>query len=72
MKNNKERLYIAYGSNLNLRQMAHGCPTAEVVGKSLLRGWRLMFRGGSPQCGRYGGTDAGTCGAGAYLAAAAQ
>ncbi len=47
MKNNKERLYIAYGSNLNLRQMAHGCPTAEVVGKSLLRGWRLMFRGGS-------------------------
>ncbi len=23
------------------------CPTAKVVGSSLLRGWRLMFRGGS-------------------------
>ena len=29
---NKDRLYIAYGSNLNLEQMKHRCPTAEVVG----------------------------------------
>lgn len=47
MKNSKERLYIAYGSNLNLEQMRHRCPTAEVVGKSTLRGWRLRFRGGA-------------------------
>lgn len=42
----KRRLYVAYGSNLNLEQMAHRCPTAKVVGAATLRGWRLMFRGG--------------------------
>lgn len=42
----KDRLYLAYGSNLNLRQMGRRCPTAEVVGSTFLRGWRLMFRGG--------------------------
>ena len=47
MKPDKERLYIAYGSNLNLEQMKHRCPTAEVVGKSTLHGWRLRFRGGA-------------------------
>lgn len=46
MNSCKERLYIAYGSNLNLEQMRHRCPTAEVVGKSTLHGWRLRFRGG--------------------------
>ena len=45
--NTKCRLYIAYGSNLNLEQMAHRCPTAEVVGAATLRGWRLWFRGGN-------------------------
>ena len=43
-KNQKEILYIAYGSNLNLAQMAGRCPTAEVAGKAVLRGWRLAFR----------------------------
>lgn len=47
MKPDKERLYIAYGSNLNLEQMRRRCPTAEVVGKSTLHGWRLRFRGGA-------------------------
>lgn len=47
MNSSKKRLYIAYGSNLNLEQMKHRCPTAEVVGKSTLRGWRLRFRGGA-------------------------
>ena len=41
----KERLYIAYGSNLNLDQMKHRCPTAEVVGAAKLKNWRLRFRG---------------------------
>ena len=44
---NKERLYIAYGSNLNLEQMKRRCPTAEVVGAATLRNWRLWFRGGN-------------------------
>lgn len=43
-KNHEERLYIAYGSNLNLGQMAGRCPNAKVVGKAILRGWRLAFR----------------------------
>ena len=42
----KERLYIAYGSNLNLEQMERRCPTAEVVGATTLKNWRLRFRGG--------------------------
>lgn len=45
--NTKCRLYIAYGSNLNLEQMKHRCPTAEVVGTAELKNWRLRFRGGS-------------------------
>ena len=45
--NTKGRLYIAYGSNLNLEQMKHRCPTAEVVGAAELRNWRLWFRGGT-------------------------
>ena len=42
----KQRLYIAYGSNLNLEQMAFRCPTAKVVGKSELKDYELLFRGG--------------------------
>ncbi|MEG1980835.1 MAG: gamma-glutamylcyclotransferase family protein [Victivallaceae bacterium] len=42
----KNRLYIAYGSNLNLPQMAHRCPTAKVVGSSEVKGYELLFRGG--------------------------
>ncbi len=41
----RERLYIAYGSNLNLVQMKQRCPTAEVVKAAYLRNQRLMFRG---------------------------
>ena len=32
----KEKLYIAYGSNLDQRQMARRCPTAEVVCSGML------------------------------------
>ena len=42
----KERLYIAYGSNLNRPQMAFRCPTAKVAGTSELKGYELLFRGG--------------------------
>ncbi len=41
----KRRLYIAYGSNLNLEQMAIRCPTAKVAGATVLRNWRLVFNG---------------------------
>ncbi len=41
----RNKLYIAYGSNLNLEQMAARCPTARVAGASQLNGRRLLFRG---------------------------
>jgi gamma-glutamylcyclotransferase (GGCT)/AIG2-like uncharacterized protein YtfP len=47
MRNQKKRLYIAYGSNLNREQMARRCPTAKVAGASELQNFRLMFRGGN-------------------------
>lgn len=40
-----KRLYIAYGSNLNLQQMAKRCPTARVCGKGELKDYRLLFKG---------------------------
>ena len=39
------RLYFAYGSNINLDQMAYRCPDAEVVGPVTLEGYELTFRG---------------------------
>lgn len=38
-------LYLAYGSNLNKRQMAHRCPTAAYLGSTQLDGYELVFRG---------------------------
>ena len=40
----RNKLYLAYGSNLNLEQMANRCPTAKVVGNSKINGYRLLFR----------------------------
>ena len=42
----KDKLYIAYGSNLNLPQMSHRCPTAEVVCTGEVKDYELLFRGG--------------------------
>jgi len=39
------RLYLAYGSNLNKKQMSYRCPTAKPVGAALIYGWELCFRG---------------------------
>lgn len=39
------KLYLAYGSNLNLEQMVHRCPTAKVVGASEIKDHKLTFRG---------------------------
>ena len=39
------KLYFAYGSNINLEQMAYRCPDAQVAGPVKLEGWELLFRG---------------------------
>ena len=41
----KIRRYVAYGSNLNREQMARRCPTAKILGKAVMHGWALRFRG---------------------------
>lgn len=41
----KERLYIAYGSNLNKEQMQHRCPTAKPIAKAWLKDYQLVFQG---------------------------
>ena len=41
----EKRYYIAYGSNLNIRQMMLRCPTARVIGTSELKDYRLKFKG---------------------------
>ena len=39
------RQYIAYGSNLNLEQMKHRCPTAKFLGVGVLEDYELQFKG---------------------------
>ena len=41
----KETYYFAYGSNMNLDQMAYRCPAAFVVENVKLDGYRLTFCG---------------------------
>ena len=37
--------YIAYGSNLNVRQMKFRCPGAKVVGISVIKDYQLLYKG---------------------------
>ncbi len=39
------KLYVAYGSNLNLAQMAVRCPSAKIYARGILNNWELIFRG---------------------------
>lgn len=41
----KAKLYVAYGSNMNLEQMSYRCPKAKIVGTGILEGYKLTFRG---------------------------
>ena len=41
----EKRYYIAYGSNLNIRQMRMRCPHATICGTARLSGWELLFKG---------------------------
>ena len=40
-----KKLYVAYGSNLNKKQMQYRCPTAKYVGVGELQGYELQFKG---------------------------
>lgn len=40
-----KKLYIAYGSNLNLEQMSSRCPSAKVYATGILINWALVYRG---------------------------
>lgn len=41
----KRKKYVAYGSNLHIKQMEHRCPTAKIVGKGVIPDHELLFRG---------------------------
>ena len=40
-----KRYYLAYGSNLNISQMRHRCPTAKIVGTAEIKDYELLFKG---------------------------
>ena len=46
-----KRYYIAYGSNLNIRQMRMRCPSARIIGTAEIKDYELLFKGS--QTGAY-------------------
>ena len=40
-----KRLYVAYGSNLNIRQMKYRCPGAKLYGTGVIDDYELQFKG---------------------------
>ncbi len=40
----EKKIYIAYGSNINLEQMAQRCPNAVVIGTAMIENYELEFR----------------------------
>ena len=47
----EKRYYLAYGSNLNVRQMKMRCPNSRIIGTATIKDYRLMFKGS--QTGSY-------------------
>lgn len=41
----KRRYYLAYGSNLNIRQMGARCPKARIIGTAEIPDYQLLFKG---------------------------
>ena len=41
----EKRYYLAYGSNLNVRQMMIRYPSARMIGTATIEDYRLMFKG---------------------------
>ena len=39
------KIYAAYGSNLNIYQMGHRCPTAKIIGVGRIKDYELLFAG---------------------------
>ena len=39
------KIYIAYGSNMDKNQMAHRCPEAKFIGTGMIHGYELLFKG---------------------------
>lgn len=46
----KQRIYIAYGSNMSGVQMARRCPDAVLAGTGCIRGYELLFKGSLTGC----------------------
>lgn len=42
---NNKKYYIAYGSNLNIRQMRYRCPGAKPIGISAIPDYELLYKG---------------------------
>lgn len=40
-----KRYYLAYGSNLNVRQMRYRSPGAKIIGTAAIRNYELLFKG---------------------------
>lgn len=40
-----KKLYLAYGSNMDMQQMAKRCPEARLMGKTFIEGYCLLFKG---------------------------
>ena len=45
MSTEKRKLYLAYGSNLNVFQMHRRCPGAKMVGTATIPDYQLLFKG---------------------------
>ena len=45
-----KRYYLAYGSNLNVRQMKYRCPTAKIVGTAIIKDYELLYKGSKTGC----------------------
>ena len=41
----KKLYYLAYGSNLNVRQMRYRCPTAKPIGITAIPDYELLYKG---------------------------
>jgi hypothetical protein len=41
----QKKLYLAYGSNLNIAQMRYRCPTAKIVGTAVIENYELLYKG---------------------------
>ena len=40
-----KKFYLAYGSNLNMKQMQFRCPDARIVGTAEIPNYQLLFKG---------------------------